>query len=979
MVWIVLASIWIALIALSRWLYRSHRWQAPWHLDLTALAVLALAVLGFFWRVVAGQNWMPADGGDLVSFLFPTYRYAASTLAQGAWPLWNGHVYGGAPHVGDIQAGFLYPPNLLLFAVKPDFSYAALQGLSMAHLWFAGAGMYLFLAHGRGLRRTAALAGGLAFMFSDAFLTHFGNLNLNAVLSWLPWVFWAHSAALDRLAVPSGPDQRERRGWLGFALRAALPGVLLAVGSLAGHIQATLFIALALAGYTLLWLYTQRTESGGLHVAGRALLTLSIAGAVAILLAGPVLLPALDLAGRTGRTAWTYTEAAGYSLSPAQLVGWLIPGFFGRGPQFHWGAWPRVEVGYLGILPLILAGAGVLLRHREQGRRIWPLVGLALGSFVLALGIYAIPHGWLTLLPGFGQLRAPARFVLLTDFALAGLAALGLDILLRPLSGPAAAVFNRAWRLVGRATAAAWAVAVPLAYLALLLVQDRDPAIVIRISITLIAVITFAGLLAASWLWLTAWRSGWPRANTLGWLAAGLIFLDVASLAAYQDLGTQDPSQSFEQGPIAAYLAAQPGPFRIDSRTQIESLWQPDTALLYGLEDVAGVANPLVLADFERYWNSLGSRSTRLYDLLNVRYVIAKKNVELDWGKFALAFDGDPDLNVYENRQALPRAFIVRDIVFQPSPDAALQAVTAAGFDPTVSARRAGPGCSCGWPGTVTDLLVRPTVRHSVRTRTGMRWCSSARCGTRAGRCGSTMGQRAWPLARHGAPTTCFGSVRARRHSGAPLRPHLAAGLAACRRTTALIDCGCGDDISEETWPLMLRYTAARLTSHVLNADCRAERLLAAQCPHCEQLNPSGPAGEELRRQGAGGQGERGGGDRPGPPVRHLALSRAGVLRQCQGGGAAQGLRRRRPGGLARSPGGRGPRPATPRGRARPRRARRQRRPGDAGARMPVHPVRRPAASQSRWSSRANFEQTIRTSSVPVWWTSGPSGVGRAR
>ena len=126
--------------------------------------------------------------------------------------------------------------------------------------------------------------------------------------------------------------------------------------------------------------------------------------------------PRFQLTGYTARAGWNYTEAAGYSLSPAQWIGWLIPGFFGRGPQFHWGAWPRVEVGYLGILPLILAGLALALRRE---RRTWAWAGLAGITFVLALGIYAIPHGWLTLLPGFGQLRAPARLVLLTDFALA--------------------------------------------------------------------------------------------------------------------------------------------------------------------------------------------------------------------------------------------------------------------------------------------------------------------------------------------------------------------------------------------------------------------------------------------------------------------------------------------------------------------------------------------------------------------------------
>lgn len=49
-----------------------------------------------FWRVLSGDVFQPADGGDLVSFLFPTYRFAASQISQWTLPLWNPHLYGGA-------------------------------------------------------------------------------------------------------------------------------------------------------------------------------------------------------------------------------------------------------------------------------------------------------------------------------------------------------------------------------------------------------------------------------------------------------------------------------------------------------------------------------------------------------------------------------------------------------------------------------------------------------------------------------------------------------------------------------------------------------------------------------------------------------------------------------------------------------------------------------------------------------------------
>ncbi|MEJ5199283.1 MAG: hypothetical protein WHX53_10195, partial [Anaerolineae bacterium] len=358
MVWLLLIGIWLLVWGVAWNAFRRGRLRTPWHRDIAALFLLALATLGCFWRVATGQNWMPADGGDLVSFLFPIYRFAAASLITGDWPLWNPHLYGGAPHVGDIQAGFLYPPNLLLFLLKPDFPYAALQWLSVAHIWFAGAGAYLFLARGYRVRRLAALAGALTFMFSDGFFVHFGNLNYNAVMSWLPWVFWAYTAN-GRMGEWANHESANHESanhefvtrhssfviryspftirYSPFAIRyslfairhSVLAGVLLAIGSLAGHIQATLFIALALAFYSALWFFLERDEPAAGRRAVEIVLRLAVCGLIAAVLTAPILLPAFELWGRTTRVAWNYQQTAGYSLAPAQWIGWLIPGFFG--------------------------------------------------------------------------------------------------------------------------------------------------------------------------------------------------------------------------------------------------------------------------------------------------------------------------------------------------------------------------------------------------------------------------------------------------------------------------------------------------------------------------------------------------------------------------------------------------------------------------------------------------------------------------
>ena len=195
MAWLLLLIIWLILFGLTRLAFRRGRLKSPWHRDVVGLGAGA----GGAGLLLAGGRRAKLDAGG--------------RRRSGLVPLPDLSVCGGCPESGSVaalepgalqrraahqhvQAGFLYPPNLLLFLLKPDFPYVALQWLSIGHIWFTGAGMYLLLARGLRVRRIAALTGALAFMFSDAFLTHFGNLNFNAVASWLPWVFWAFQANL---------------------------------------------------------------------------------------------------------------------------------------------------------------------------------------------------------------------------------------------------------------------------------------------------------------------------------------------------------------------------------------------------------------------------------------------------------------------------------------------------------------------------------------------------------------------------------------------------------------------------------------------------------------------------------------------------------------------------------------------------------------------------------------------------------------
>lgn len=670
---LIIALIW--LIALL-WAWRRHNRHPSDELyrDLLAGGALVVATLAFFWRMVSGDVFQPADGGDLVSFLFPTYRFAAAELARGALPLWNPTLYGGAPFISDIQAGFLYLPNLLLFWIQPNFPYTTMQWLVLGHIAWAGVGMYVLLRTltwpRTAVSRPAAIFGALAFMFCDSFLVHLGNLNLIAVLSWLPWVLAAYVRGLH------GTFQAQGRLWLIVA------GVIFALANYAGHAQSSLYLGLTLGIYTLGWVWQQWANAGWRALtagAGR----LAIVATLAILLSAPILLPAIELTGYTERSAFNYQDTTLFSLAPAQLIGILTPGFFGHGPALHWSLWDRVETPYAGIPTVLLALGALLMAPAELRRRLWAWVLVALVGMLISLGVYAIFHGWLTaLLPPLAQMRAPARALILWNTGIAVLAAVGVDLLVRYGRDALANMGGSQWRSVLKRGAQFWFVIIlPLAYLTLFLTQENESAF-LRASVALLALVFVALWWLATWLVVAGQQAGWWSGVTAATLLTILLFLDLSSAGAYTDISSVDPTTGFQQDAIAEFLHGDGDRFRIDTRTDIQDLWQPDTAALYGLEDVGGIVNPLSLRQWREQWEATGGRGTRAYDMLNVKYVVVRDGTTLPEGKFELAYDAEGALSVYRNTTFMPRAWVVHEARLASDVANALTQVQAPDFDP---------------------------------------------------------------------------------------------------------------------------------------------------------------------------------------------------------------------------------------------------------------------------------------------------------
>ena len=669
-----------------------------------ATGLLALATIGFFWQILfTPDTWMPAGGGDLAPFLYPNYRFAAEHLTQGTIPLWNPHLYSGTPFAADIQSGLFYPINLLAFLLVPTLTYSWLEYLAVFHFWLAGATMYvclrLLVPPGQSETATtnmggrvvplAAFAGALAFEFSDLFIVHFGNLNMIAVAAWLPLIFLLFHHSLTRAS-------------LGLA---AASGAVLAIATLAGHIQITLFILLALALYAIWTIMIHRrhdrdkappapqnlakaTESAGREpVHGQSafqpLASLVVMFGVTVGLSALLLLPAYELSQHTPRAELAYREAARFSLHPVQTIGLLVPNFFGRDPALHWGPWERVETGYIGIITLVLALIGGLL---YPGWLKGFFIGLGLVSLLLAMGGYSLMHGWLyATVPGFDQLRAPARFILLLDFSLAMLAAFGLNQLLRPPDSRSRRTLSALLKILTFILGGVLVVALPLSYFAMLITQDRNPAIFNRAVGAASGVVIFALFSVVTLVVIYLIHKQWLREVWVGLAVIVVLGLDLFTLGYNVDVGHTNPTAGFNHPAALAYLEQDPNLVRLEVTTDVWHAWQPNTAMLHDLYDAWGLYNPLTLADTTLYWSAAPPRSSARYNFLGIKYIIASKAGAPADGNIVAVFEADPQINIYLNRDALPPALFVGRANVVASHAAAWEAVQTADFDPQTS------------------------------------------------------------------------------------------------------------------------------------------------------------------------------------------------------------------------------------------------------------------------------------------------------
>lgn len=442
-------------------------------------------------------------GTPLLQFI-PWWKAAWDALLAGYLPLWNPDVGMGAPLLANYQSALFYPVTwgyFILYLIGGVRWMAWGQALSVAlHLAISAVGMAR-LARRLEMGALAQAVAGLAYGLCGYLVARAGFLSINAAAAWLPWVLLALTVLIDALRRPPGVQPAAPR----VARRAFLSlAACLALQLLSGHAQTTWYTLLLAGLWTLFfgWYASGERPAGArLRLCWRILVGFALAGLLAAGIAAVQLLPTAEYLAQSQRSAAVaYDYAMNYSFWPWYLLSLFAPGMFGSPASGDfWGFanyWENAI--YVGVLPFFLAlstlrrafarrarlQAGAPGNEAETGdgnpiarrpvflRFLW---GVVLVSLLFAFGSFTPLYPWLYRhIPTFSLFQAPARWLILTEVALALLAAAGADAWRRPRRS------GLYWTRLGAAGALAVALGAGLGWL---LLGEVSPSFVRAIAL----------------------------------------------------------------------------------------------------------------------------------------------------------------------------------------------------------------------------------------------------------------------------------------------------------------------------------------------------------------------------------------------------------------------------------------------------------------------------------------------------------------
>ncbi len=597
--------------------------------DRLAALLVTLAPLAYFHAAVRGLIFLsPADGA---TFNVPLRVTAARMMQDGFLPLWNPYIFGGMPLHGAAQGGVLFPLNwfYLLFEPPTATNLMVISGYMLAAL-----GAYLY-ARRAGSSITGAVVTSLVWQWCGFLVGQLSHVNIVQTAALLPWLLWA----IDGYGMGG-----KRRDGLLIAVFACLQ-------AFTGHQQTLAYSLLLACAYTVCLARSSKQQDARARYLSSLILV-----AAGVALAAVQILPTLELLRNSVRSASSFDFFTSFSLPPRLLWTFAAPYALGGGDgrlfRAVYGGPPYYGefIGYVGAAGLVLAALAFILK-RDARTKFW--TGAALICLALAFGrywpfkLYAVIY----YLPVLGLFRVPARHLMEVDFALAVLAGRGVTYVLSNMYERARVV--RWTLLLGACFFLLTCLAVTIGRPAELKLGRTAPVSIMRAPELFLPLVIAAASVWALYVFVRARGRGASTLLLLAVLALDLCLWGqssgwrVASPPRESELWNAPHTMKFLSGvsgtPQRILTYSQPfdprEPFRKAATEDDDEFFlslQPDTYMPHRIENAAGydgfgLARYSRLADDMKVWGDLVNPERSLYgegrefDLLNVRYLVAKR------------------------------------------------------------------------------------------------------------------------------------------------------------------------------------------------------------------------------------------------------------------------------------------------------------------------------------------------------------------
>ena len=367
-----------------------------------------IGLLVWFW--VARPFLQPRRsvlGFDTLAYTAPNLDFVFSSWHSGKIPLWQPGIFGGVPFLGRLGSQGLYFPHL-------PFSFLEINNaidLSVAfHLLLLSFGSVVLIRYGYKL---PAPAGGItaAIVLCSAYVG-IKALSFDQIIaiSWLPWILFFVERIIER-----------RSG-------RAMAGLVVATSCLVlgGHPQYIHLFTVLLIVVVVARLFESRSL--------RSVKDLCISGLLVIGLCSLQLYATYTLTKTSvvgGRRTLEALASPSFTVAPQKLNLAIIGDPFS---SFSFAASGSTEaIAGVGMVALLLGVVGFSVSL--FGRYKFTTLALALMTTLGAL--FAVGPKWTPfrlayrLIPGTGSARVPGRWLIMTVFGIAILAAIGIDALIQ--------------------------------------------------------------------------------------------------------------------------------------------------------------------------------------------------------------------------------------------------------------------------------------------------------------------------------------------------------------------------------------------------------------------------------------------------------------------------------------------------------------------------------------------------------------------